>query len=160
MLEVAGAPHGWLLSASQRVLSLFPKHAFLLSLSCKREGGKEMDEKWPLILRVSGQYCTLFNNEKSNCCFIPRLIYIYLIFNSNQQFLPKGWVIWECIWNIQYWSYGIFSNNVCVLVGSEGVIKGWTEEQLNMSKAVHYDSETGTFRVERSGVYFLYCQVS
>uniref|UniRef100_A0A9J8CLX2 TNF superfamily member 12 n=1 Tax=Cyprinus carpio carpio TaxID=630221 RepID=A0A9J8CLX2_CYPCA len=44
-------------------------------------------------------------------------------------------------------------------VGSEGVIKGWTEEQLNMSKAVHYDSETGTFRVERSGVYFLYCQV-
>uniref|UniRef100_A0A8C1KM54 Tumor necrosis factor ligand superfamily member 12-like n=1 Tax=Cyprinus carpio TaxID=7962 RepID=A0A8C1KM54_CYPCA len=41
----------------------------------------------------------------------------------------------------------------------EGVIKGWTEEQLNMSKAVHYDSETGTFRVERSGVYFLYCQV-
>ncbi|KTG46671.1 hypothetical protein cypCar_00005455 [Cyprinus carpio] len=44
-------------------------------------------------------------------------------------------------------------------MGSEGVIKGWTEEQLNMSKAVHYDSETGTFRVERSGVYFLYCQV-
>uniref|UniRef100_A0A9J8AMV3 TNF superfamily member 12 n=1 Tax=Cyprinus carpio carpio TaxID=630221 RepID=A0A9J8AMV3_CYPCA len=42
---------------------------------------------------------------------------------------------------------------------NEGVIKGWTEEQLNMSKAVHYDSETGTFRVERSGVYFLYCQV-
>ncbi len=43
-----------------RVLSHFPKHAFLLSLSCKREGGKEMDEKWPLILRVSGQYCKSF----------------------------------------------------------------------------------------------------
>ncbi|XP_016359737.1 tumor necrosis factor ligand superfamily member 12-like [Sinocyclocheilus anshuiensis] len=44
-------------------------------------------------------------------------------------------------------------------VGSEGVIKGWTEEQLNMSRAVHYNPETGTFKVERSGVYFLYCQV-
>uniref|UniRef100_A0A671NIE1 Tumor necrosis factor ligand superfamily member 12-like n=1 Tax=Sinocyclocheilus anshuiensis TaxID=1608454 RepID=A0A671NIE1_9TELE len=41
----------------------------------------------------------------------------------------------------------------------EGVIKGWTEEQLNMSRAVHYNPETGTFKVERSGVYFLYCQV-
>lgn len=56
-------------------------------------------------------------------------------------------------------SYGIFSNDVCVLVGSEGVIKGWTEEQLNMSKAVDYNPATGTFKVERSGVYFLYCQV-
>lgn len=53
-----------------------------------------------------------------------------------------------------------FSNNVCVLVGNEGVIKGWTEEQLNMSRAVHYNPQTGTFKVERSGVYFLYCQVS
>uniref|UniRef100_A0A672K0G7 TNF superfamily member 12 n=1 Tax=Sinocyclocheilus grahami TaxID=75366 RepID=A0A672K0G7_SINGR len=44
-------------------------------------------------------------------------------------------------------------------MGNEGVIKGWTEEQLNMSRAVHYNSETGTFKVERSGVYFLYCQV-
>uniref|UniRef100_A0A671P9T5 Tumor necrosis factor ligand superfamily member 12-like n=1 Tax=Sinocyclocheilus anshuiensis TaxID=1608454 RepID=A0A671P9T5_9TELE len=44
-------------------------------------------------------------------------------------------------------------------VGNEGVIKGWTEEQLNMSRAVHYNPETGTFKVERSGVYFLYCQV-
>ncbi|XP_056600316.1 tumor necrosis factor ligand superfamily member 12 isoform X1 [Triplophysa dalaica] len=44
-------------------------------------------------------------------------------------------------------------------VGTEGVIKGWTEEVLNMSRAVHYNSETGTFKVERSGVYFLYCQV-
>ncbi|XP_026072358.1 tumor necrosis factor ligand superfamily member 12-like [Carassius auratus] len=44
-------------------------------------------------------------------------------------------------------------------VGSEGVIKGWTEEQLNMSKAVDYNPATGTFKVERSGVYFLYCQV-
>uniref|UniRef100_A0A672RPK1 Tumor necrosis factor ligand superfamily member 12-like n=1 Tax=Sinocyclocheilus grahami TaxID=75366 RepID=A0A672RPK1_SINGR len=42
---------------------------------------------------------------------------------------------------------------------NEGVIKGWTEEQLNMSRAVHYNPETGTFKVERSGVYFLYCQV-
>lgn len=49
---------------------------------------------------------------------------------------------------------------VCVLVGTEGVIKGWTEEVLNMSRAVHYNPETGTFKVERSGVYFLYCQVS
>jgi len=57
-------------------------------------------------------------------------------------------------------SCGIFSNNVCVVVGHEGVIKGWTEEQLNMSRAVHYNPETGTFKVERSGVYFLYCQVS
>ncbi|XP_051982876.1 tumor necrosis factor ligand superfamily member 12-like [Xyrauchen texanus] len=44
-------------------------------------------------------------------------------------------------------------------VGNEGVIKGWTEEQLNMSRAVHYNPDTGTFKVERSGVYFLYCQV-
>ncbi|XP_059381253.1 tumor necrosis factor ligand superfamily member 12-like [Carassius carassius] len=51
------------------------------------------------------------------------------------------------------------TNNFVQKVGSEGVIKGWTEEQLNMSKAVQYDPETGTFKVERSGVYFLYCQV-
>ncbi|KAA0723076.1 Tumor necrosis factor ligand superfamily member 12 APO3 ligand TNF-related weak inducer of apoptosis [Triplophysa tibetana] len=44
-------------------------------------------------------------------------------------------------------------------VGTEGVIKGWTEEVLNMSRAVHYNPDTGTFKVERSGVYFLYCQV-
>ncbi|XP_030636064.1 tumor necrosis factor ligand superfamily member 12 [Chanos chanos] len=44
-------------------------------------------------------------------------------------------------------------------VGSEGVIRGWMEEPLNMSKAVQYNTDTGTFRVERSGVYFLYCQV-
>ncbi|XP_016366425.1 tumor necrosis factor ligand superfamily member 12-like [Sinocyclocheilus rhinocerous] len=51
------------------------------------------------------------------------------------------------------------TNNSFQKVGSEGVIKGWTEEQLNMSRAVHYNPETGTFKVERSGVYFLYCQV-
>ncbi|TRY94225.1 hypothetical protein DNTS_028571 [Danionella cerebrum] len=39
-------------------------------------------------------------------------------------------------------------------VGTEGVIKGWTEEQLNMSRAVQYNPETGTFKVERSGVHF------
>ncbi|XP_051994488.1 tumor necrosis factor ligand superfamily member 12-like [Xyrauchen texanus] len=44
-------------------------------------------------------------------------------------------------------------------VGNEGVIKGWTEEHLNMSRAVRYNPDTGTFKVERSGVYFLYCQV-
>ncbi|XP_061091514.1 tumor necrosis factor ligand superfamily member 12 isoform X2 [Conger conger] len=46
-------------------------------------------------------------------------------------------------------------------VGDDGAIKGWTEELLNMSvsKAVRYDPDTGTFKVERSGVYFLYCQV-
>uniref|UniRef100_A0A8C1FVL2 TNF superfamily member 12 n=1 Tax=Cyprinus carpio carpio TaxID=630221 RepID=A0A8C1FVL2_CYPCA len=52
------------------------------------------------------------------------------------------------------------TNNSVQKVGNEGVIKGWTEEQLNMSRAVHYNPETGTFKVERSGVYFLYCQVS
>uniref|UniRef100_A0A9J8AX29 TNF superfamily member 12 n=1 Tax=Cyprinus carpio carpio TaxID=630221 RepID=A0A9J8AX29_CYPCA len=51
------------------------------------------------------------------------------------------------------------TNNSVQKVGNEGVIKGWTEEQLNMSRAVHYNPETGTFKVERSGVYFLYCQV-
>ncbi|KAG1959276.1 tumor necrosis factor ligand superfamily [Pimephales promelas] len=51
------------------------------------------------------------------------------------------------------------TNNSFEKVGHEGVIKGWTEEQLNMSRAVHYNPETGTFKVERSGVYFLYCQV-
>ncbi|KAJ8416651.1 hypothetical protein AAFF_G00325290 [Aldrovandia affinis] len=45
------------------------------------------------------------------------------------------------------------------VVGDDGVIKGWTEELLNVSKAVQYNPDTGTFRVERSGVYFLYCQV-
>ncbi|XP_062849307.1 tumor necrosis factor ligand superfamily member 12 [Trichomycterus rosablanca] len=44
-------------------------------------------------------------------------------------------------------------------VGNEGIIKGWTEQQLNMTQAVHYNKETGTFRVVRRGVYFLYCQV-
>ncbi|XP_072573488.1 tumor necrosis factor ligand superfamily member 12 isoform X2 [Paramormyrops kingsleyae] len=45
-----------------------------------------------------------------------------------------------------------------VEVGTEGVIKGWTEERLNSTKAVSYDPQEGTFRVERRGVYFLYCQ--
>ncbi|KAM4611269.1 tumor necrosis factor ligand superfamily member 12 [Polymixia lowei] len=44
-------------------------------------------------------------------------------------------------------------------VGEGGVIKGWEEETLNMSKAVRYNREQGTFTVERAGVYFLYCQV-
>lgn len=161
MLEVAGAPHGWLLSASQRVLSLFPKHAFLLSLSCKWEGGKEMDEKWPLILRVSWQYCKSFHLSMKHPISVspqPNIHIIISFFNSNQWFIPKRWVIWKQIY--KYASCGIFSNNVCVLVGGEGVIKGWTEEQLNMSRAVHYNPETGTFKVERNGVYFLYCQVS
>ncbi|KAK2913547.1 hypothetical protein Q8A67_001946 [Cirrhinus molitorella] len=51
------------------------------------------------------------------------------------------------------------TNDSVQKVGDEGVIKGWTEEQLNMSRAVQYNAETGTFKVERSGVYFLYCQV-
>ncbi|XP_071765219.1 tumor necrosis factor ligand superfamily member 12 [Centroberyx gerrardi] len=44
-------------------------------------------------------------------------------------------------------------------VGEGGVIKGWEEVTLNMSKAVRYNKEQGTFTVERAGVYFLYCQV-
>uniref|UniRef100_A0A3Q3KUA2 TNF superfamily member 12 n=1 Tax=Mastacembelus armatus TaxID=205130 RepID=A0A3Q3KUA2_9TELE len=40
-----------------------------------------------------------------------------------------------------------------------GVIKGWEERMLNMSKAVRYNKEQGTFTVERAGVYFLFCQV-
>ncbi|XP_048883688.1 tumor necrosis factor ligand superfamily member 12 [Brienomyrus brachyistius] len=46
-----------------------------------------------------------------------------------------------------------------VEVGTKGVIKGWTEERLNATKAVSYDPQEGAFRVERRGVYFLYCQV-
>ncbi|KAG9346358.1 hypothetical protein JZ751_006669 [Albula glossodonta] len=42
-------------------------------------------------------------------------------------------------------------------VGDDGVIKGWTEQPLNVSKAVQYHD--GIFTVEKSGVYFLYCQV-
>lgn len=45
-------------------------------------------------------------------------------------------------------------------VGEGGVIKGWEERTLNMSKAVRYNKEEGTFTVERAGVYFLFCQVS
>lgn len=45
-------------------------------------------------------------------------------------------------------------------VGEGGVIKGWEEKTLNMSKAVKYNKEQGTFTVERTGVYFLFCQVS
>uniref|UniRef100_A0A3B3C3T0 TNF superfamily member 12 n=1 Tax=Oryzias melastigma TaxID=30732 RepID=A0A3B3C3T0_ORYME len=45
------------------------------------------------------------------------------------------------------------------LVGDGGVIKGWEERTLNMSKAVRYSKEQGTFIVERAGVYFLFCQV-
>ncbi|KAK0144848.1 Tumor necrosis factor ligand superfamily member 12 [Merluccius polli] len=44
-------------------------------------------------------------------------------------------------------------------MGEGGVIRGWEEETLNMSKAVRYNKEQGTFIVERAGVYFLYCQV-
>ncbi|KAG7464650.1 hypothetical protein MATL_G00167770 [Megalops atlanticus] len=44
-------------------------------------------------------------------------------------------------------------------VEADGIIKGWTEEQLNVSKAVQYNHNKGTFKVEKSGVYFLYCQV-
>lgn len=49
---------------------------------------------------------------------------------------------------------------VCVSVGDGGVIKGWEERTLNMSKAVRYNKELGTFTVEKAGVYFLFCQVS
>lgn len=49
---------------------------------------------------------------------------------------------------------------VCVSVGEGGVIKGWEERTLNMSKAVTYNREQGTFTVEKTGVYFLFCQVS
>ncbi|XP_028992591.1 tumor necrosis factor ligand superfamily member 12 [Betta splendens] len=44
-------------------------------------------------------------------------------------------------------------------VGEGGVIKGWEERTLNMSKAVSYSKDQGTFTVERTGVYFLFCQV-
>lgn len=44
-------------------------------------------------------------------------------------------------------------------VGEGGVIKGWEERTLNMSKAVRYNKEQGTFTVEKTGVYFLFCQV-
>ncbi|XP_028856642.1 tumor necrosis factor ligand superfamily member 12 [Denticeps clupeoides] len=44
-------------------------------------------------------------------------------------------------------------------VGQSGLIRGWEEEALNMTRAVMYNPETGIFRVERNGVYFLYCQV-
>ncbi|KAM9426711.1 tumor necrosis factor ligand superfamily member 12 [Pholidichthys leucotaenia] len=44
-------------------------------------------------------------------------------------------------------------------VGDGGVIKGWEERTLNMSKAVRYNREQGTFTVEKTGVYFLFCQV-
>ncbi|TKS92926.1 Tumor necrosis factor ligand superfamily member 12 APO3 ligand TNF-related weak inducer of apoptosis [Collichthys lucidus] len=44
-------------------------------------------------------------------------------------------------------------------VGEGGVIKGWEERTLNMSKAVRYNKEQGTFIVEKAGVYFLFCQV-
>jgi len=49
---------------------------------------------------------------------------------------------------------------MCFIVGEGGVIKGWEERTLNMSKAVRYNKEQGTFIVERAGVYFLFCQVS
>lgn len=48
---------------------------------------------------------------------------------------------------------------VCASVGEGGVIKGWEERTLNMSKAVRYNKEQGTFTVEKAGVYFLFCQV-
>ncbi|XP_060922422.1 tumor necrosis factor ligand superfamily member 12 isoform X2 [Limanda limanda] len=44
-------------------------------------------------------------------------------------------------------------------VGVGGVIKGWEERTLNMTKAVKYNKELGTFTVEKAGVYFLFCQV-
>ncbi|XP_034531885.1 tumor necrosis factor ligand superfamily member 12 isoform X1 [Notolabrus celidotus] len=44
-------------------------------------------------------------------------------------------------------------------VGEGGVIKGWEERTLNMSKAVRYNKDLGTFTVEKAGVYFLFCQV-
>lgn len=50
--------------------------------------------------------------------------------------------------------------SLCVAVGQGGVIKGWEERALNMTKAVRYNREQGTFTVEKAGVYFLFCQVS
>ncbi|KAJ8008336.1 hypothetical protein DPEC_G00103770 [Dallia pectoralis] len=45
-------------------------------------------------------------------------------------------------------------------VESDGLIKGWTDlDKLNMSQAVKYNVNRGTFTVERAAVYFLYCQV-
>lgn len=44
-------------------------------------------------------------------------------------------------------------------VGDGGVIKGWEERTLNMTKAVRYNKDLGTFTVEKAGVYFLFCQV-
>uniref|UniRef100_A0A8C6ULM2 TNF superfamily member 12 n=1 Tax=Neogobius melanostomus TaxID=47308 RepID=A0A8C6ULM2_9GOBI len=44
-------------------------------------------------------------------------------------------------------------------VGDGGVIKGWEERTLNMTKAVRYNRDLGTFTVEKAGVYFLFCQV-
>ncbi|KAM7366332.1 hypothetical protein PAMP_015781 [Pampus punctatissimus] len=44
-------------------------------------------------------------------------------------------------------------------MGEGGVIKGWEERMLNMSKAVMYNKEEGTFTVKKEGVYFLFCQV-
>ncbi|XP_066578713.1 tumor necrosis factor ligand superfamily member 12 [Amia ocellicauda] len=41
----------------------------------------------------------------------------------------------------------------------KGVIKGWVEQDLNVTSAVHYDATTGTFTLEKSGLYFVYCQV-
>ncbi|KAJ0055483.1 hypothetical protein NL108_003873, partial [Boleophthalmus pectinirostris] len=50
------------------------------------------------------------------------------------------------------------SNSSCVAVGDGGVIKGWEERTLNMTKAVRYNKDLGTFTVEKAGVYFLFCQ--
>ncbi|KAM6959838.1 tumor necrosis factor ligand superfamily member 12 isoform 1-T1 [Tautogolabrus adspersus] len=63
--------------------------------------------------------------------------------------------------NLTYerFNLGYLSVCVCVLVGEGGVIKGWEERMLNMSKAVRYNKEQGTFTVEKAGVYFLFCQV-
>ncbi|KAI1898823.1 hypothetical protein AGOR_G00076320 [Albula goreensis] len=53
--------------------------------------------------------------------------------------------------------FEISSSQQGTAVGDDGVIKGWTEQPLNVSKAVQYHD--GIFTVEKSGVYFLYCQV-
>jgi len=147
MLEVAGAPHGWLLFASQRVWSLFPKHASLLSLSCKREGGKETDGKRPLILRVSTftfillaeafslqlllyicQRLSVLLREKSsksfhasmkrlNAFFPPHNLIYISFFYSNQQFLRKRWVI------CKFW-----------VVSSQIWVKLWTNPNVGLKK--------------------------
>lgn len=160
-----------------------------LSKGGRCEGGMETERKRRLILRVSGladlsqpsrvaSAEVVFNHRPRYGCTRKILIdfpFSFSLSSPSMSFsLPsvtkvssqqgKGRKNERRMLICETFTFGRY-NLVCAYffflsVGEGGVIKGWEERTLNMSKAVRYNKELGTFTVEKAGVYFLFCQVS